>query len=527
MLLAALIVPEIHSMPESRSIDPRSSESQGSSSRLRILCLHGYHGSAATLRSQMASLVDGLDSLAEFVCIDAPSLAVGDFGWWHAKAERNAATSEDAGVGPKPKYYSGWQRTRDDIVAAFARLGPFDGLFGFSQGAALTALLVGLRAPDGIATAAKPLSFDFAVMVGGFPAADPDLSKIYDETRSYRLPSLHIIGRSDRIVPADVSRDLARRFFHPQFLEHDDGHVVAATPEVRAGFRSFLEQMLMRKREAADGAPVPRPQLQVPLWPGRKNTLMTLVFPTAATGRPLPAMLVFPGGAYASCHGSGGDLAEWAADHDMVGIRVEYGTRSTREAYPDNYCDAARAVRLVRRHASQWGIDEKRIGVAGFSAGGHLASLVSTQPDLHRHPDDDLSGQVSARPDLLVLAYPVISFVDGYYPGAFLGTVDNFFGHDVSEATRRAFSSELHVDETHPPVFIWTTRDDPIVPHTHSQLFADACARAKVPVTFRVYPHGPHGLGLALSSPGDLGNWTNSLLAWLSTQWSVSPAPLG
>ena len=514
-------------MPESRSIDPHPSENQGSSNRLRILCLHGYHGSAATLRSQMASLVDGLDSLAEFVCIDAPSLAVGDFGWWHAKAEQNAATAEDAGVGPKPKYYSGWQRTRAEIVAAFARLGPFDGLFGFSQGAALTALLVGLRAPDGIATAAKPLSFDFAVMVGGFPAADPDLSKIYDEMRSYRLPSLHIIGRSDRIVPAEVSRELARRFFHPQFLEHDDGHVVAATPEVRAGFRSFLEQMLMRKHEAADGAPVPRPQLQVPLWPGRKNPLMTLVFPTAATGRPLPAILVFPGGAYASCHGSGGDMAEWAADHDMVGIRVEYGTRNTGEAYPDNYSDAARAVRLVRRHAAQWGIDANRIGVAGFSAGGHLASLASTQPDLYRHPDDDLSGHLSARPDLLVLAYPVISFVDGYYPGAFLGTVDNFFGRDVSEATRREFSSELHVDETHPPVFIWTTRDDTIVPHTHSQLFADACARAKVPVTFRVYPHGPHGLGLARSSPGDLGNWTDLLLAWLSTQWHVSPEPLG
>src|SRR5205814_8116557 len=143
------------------STEPASAEDKEPMSRLRILCLHGYHGSAATLRSQMAALVSGLDSLAEFVCSDAPSLAAGDFGWWHASTDPKVAAHEDPGVGGGTKYYVGWQRTRDEIVRVFTTLGPFDGVLGFSQGAALTGLLVGLRAPDGKPTAAQPLSFDF------------------------------------------------------------------------------------------------------------------------------------------------------------------------------------------------------------------------------------------------------------------------------------------------------------------------------------------------------------------------------
>jgi acetyl esterase/lipase len=96
-------------------------------------------------------------------------------------------------------------------------------------------------------------------------------------------------------------------------------------------------------------------------------------------------MLVFRGGAYATCMGTGGESAAWAAEQGMVGIEVEYGTRSTAEPYPANYSDAARAVRLVRDRALGWSIDPTRVGTMGFSAGGHLASLLSTQPALYRH----------------------------------------------------------------------------------------------------------------------------------------------
>ena len=204
----------------------------------------------------------------------------------------------------------------------------------------------------------------------------------------------------------------------------------------------------------------------------------------------------------------------------MVGVRVDYRTQSSGDSYPANYSDAARAVRLVRHRAAEWGIDSNRVGIMGFSAGGHLASLLSTQPALYVNPEDDLAKEVSDRPSLVVLSYPVVSFVEQYYPGAYLSTAENFFGHgDLSESLRRQFSNELHVRAGHPPVFIWTTQDDDIVPFTHSKLFAEACQRVNVPVVFTLYPHGPHGLGLDLGDTGEIGTWTTNLLAWLGEQW--------
>jgi predicted esterase len=213
--------------------------------KLRILCLHGYHGSPDALRSQMTGLFEGLDSLAEFVYVSAPSRETGDFGWWHAVPIDSPAGSVmpgDPGVPPGERRYEGWPRTRAFIESVFAKQGPFDGVFGFSQGAALTGLLVGLRAPDGKPTADRPLVFGFAMMVGGFMTADPGLLGLYASKESYALPSLHIIGRSDFIVPGEISKALAANFKDPLILEHDGGHVIAATPEIRKRVGAFLEE---------------------------------------------------------------------------------------------------------------------------------------------------------------------------------------------------------------------------------------------------------------------------------------------
>jgi pimeloyl-ACP methyl ester carboxylesterase len=222
---------------------------------LRVLCLHGYHGDAQVLRRQMAPLADSLDGLVALVYLDAPSLAAGDFGWWHAEAAERGA-----GVRPGAKHYRGWQRTHEAIVSAFALQGPFDGVFGFSQGAALTSLLVGLRscgdpagnAPgrpeSGISSQTKSLAFDFAVMAGGFVVADTDLASLYEEKSHYDLPSAHIIGRSDAVVPKEASLALASRFNNPLILAHEGGHVISNAPEVREGLRTFLEEMRQRKK---------------------------------------------------------------------------------------------------------------------------------------------------------------------------------------------------------------------------------------------------------------------------------------
>ena len=481
--------------------------------KLRILCLHGYHGSGDVLRRQMQALTDGFESRVELVYLDAPSLSQGDYGWWHAVPAEGAQDGDQSGVGHARMRYEGWDRTRAAIVSVFEKEGPFDGIFGFSQGAALAGLLVGLRAPDGVPTAEQPLTFDFAILVSGFVSNDPAHAALYGRKASYALPSLHLIGRSDRVVPASDSRDLAPRFGEATVLEHPGGHVVASDPSTRAGVGAFLDAMLRRRA-------APR---EVPLWPGRARPSMRIFLPESPRSSPSPAMLVFRGGAYSTSAGTGGEAAEWAASHGMAGIEVEYRTQATGDSYPASYDDAARAVRLVRRRAREWGIDPSRIGVMGFSAGGHLASLLSTQPSLHRASDDDLAGEVSARPDLVVLAYPLISFVDGYRDGAYLASAENFLGRrGLDEALRRQFSNELHVDGTHPPVFVWTTEDDGIVPFTHAKRFAEACRSANVPVTFKLFPHGPHGMGLALQARSDVAAWTDLLLAWLDERWPAN-----
>jgi acetyl esterase/lipase len=489
--------------------------------KLRILCLHGYHGSGDVLRGQMGALVAELEPMAELVFVDAPSLADSDHGWWHAVDDERAPRSDDPGVAGPRRHYKGWARTRDAIAARFASDGPFDGVLGFSQGAALAGLLVGLRAPDGRPTPERPLAFGFAILFSGFPSNDPELARLYARRDSYALPSLHVFGRADGIVAPAVSRALAAQFGEPVLVEHDGGHAIAGGAQVRA-FVEAQRAVIAGAATLAVATPSAAPSAQarapidVPLWRGRSGPAMRVVFPARPTAAPAAALVVFRGGAYAINHGSGGDAADWAAAHGMVGVEVPYRCAETGDVHPASYADAARAVRLVRDHAAAWGVDPARVGVLGFSAGGHLASLLSTQPRLHLEPDDDLAARVPARPDFVILGYPVISFVEGYSPGAFVSSAENFFGRrELDEALRRQFSNELHVAADHPPVFVWTTADDALVPASHAQVFAEACHRAGVPVTLRVYPHGPHGMGLALDRSGDVGGWTAEALAWL------------
>lgn len=218
---------------------PGFQETRSTMKKLRVLCLHGYHGNADVLRDQMSTLTSGLEPMAEFVFVDAPSRANGDFGWWHAVQDVQRFDAD-----PGVTIYKGWRNTYDWIISLFKSEGPFDGVFGFSQGAALAGLLAGLRSTDGKPSEHAPLAFDFAIMTGGFLANDPSLARLYTSTASYDLPSVHIIGRSDSVVPSRHSRMLASKFNKPLVLEHDGGHVIAAKPEIRAQVASFLKQRM-------------------------------------------------------------------------------------------------------------------------------------------------------------------------------------------------------------------------------------------------------------------------------------------
>ncbi|RZA11231.1 MAG: hypothetical protein EOP10_33440, partial [Proteobacteria bacterium] len=349
---------------------------------------------------------------------------------------------------------------------------------------------------------------------------DPELAKLYSNRAGFDLPSLHFIGKTDGIVPPERTMQLAASYNNPRIFNHEDGHIIPTTDAAKKTISDFLAQAASMKAAKVEIAAAHKNPLSIPLWPNRERPTMTIHFPKLTKGKSLPAILVLPGGAYGTDSGSGSDAPEWIAQQGYIGIKVEYGTQGTRESFPVNYEDAARAVRLVRQRANEWGIDPRKIALMGFSAGGHLAALLAPQPSLTTTKRDDLIEKFSAKPNLLILGYPLISFVDAYRPSAYAGSVDNFFGNTpVPEAKRKAFSSELHVTEDTPPTFIWTTDDDSIVPSSQSKLFVAALTEGKVPVKFNLYPHGRHGLGLAMREAPPVTNWTKDLLVWLNEQW--------
>jgi hypothetical protein len=190
---------------------------------LRILCLHGYHGSAPSLRRQMAGLAASIDNV-EFVYVDAPSLAHGDFGWWHSPSR-------------------GWDRTRDWAVELFATQPRFDGVFGFSQGAAMTGLLTGMRQAS-VDQPNNTIDFDFAVMVGGFKNDAPRHAELYEHM--FTVPSLHIIGSSDVIISPPESQELVDQFEDPVVVRHPGGHVVPSDRAVVEQVVRFLDRMSSR-----------------------------------------------------------------------------------------------------------------------------------------------------------------------------------------------------------------------------------------------------------------------------------------
>jgi hypothetical protein len=191
---------------------------------LRILCLHGYHGSGAILQDQMQQLTAALPADIEFAYADAPSLATGDFGWWH-------------------EGFDGWQRTRDWAVELMSGGPRFDGVFGFSQGAALAGLLTAVQESG---SAPPGFHFDFAIMAGGFTSDLPG----HAELLRHRLttPSVHVIGWRDVIVPCNDSLRLAGRFADPLIIEHPGGHTVPGHAAVARPIAEFLAS----RKEAGD-----------------------------------------------------------------------------------------------------------------------------------------------------------------------------------------------------------------------------------------------------------------------------------
>jgi acetyl esterase/lipase len=182
-----------------------------------------------------------------------------------------------------------------------------------------------------------------------------------------------------------------------------------------------------------------------------------------------------------------------------------------RYHHPIELGDAQRAIRLVRSRATQFGIAQDRIGMMGFSAGGHLAATAGTRFDDGNPYAPDPIDRVSSRPDFLILAYPVISFDPAI---AHAGSVRSLLGENPAPALIQELSADLHVTGKTPPTFLFSTNADTAVPSENSVRFYLALRQAKVPAEMHIFENGPHGVGLDLGDPA-LSLWPTLLTNWL------------
>lgn len=221
-------------------------------------------------------------------------------------------------------------------------------------------------------------------------------------------------------------------------------------------------------------------------------------------------MIICPGGAYQLLMTSyeGVDIAHWLNSFGVAGFVLSYRI-APRYHYPAPLLDVQRALRLIRANAGRFGLHADRIGVIGFSAGGHLASAALTHFDAGNPQAGDAVDRFSSRPDFGILAYPIIT---ARPPWTHQPSMENLLGPMPDSALLNEMSSELKVTSETPPTFLMHTAEDAAVPVENSLLFYDAMRKAHVPGELHIYQEGPHGAGLANGRHG--AYWVPSLLSW-------------
>lgn len=235
------------------------------------------------------------------------------------------------------------------------------------------------------------------------------------------------------------------------------------------------------------------------------------------------AVLIFPGGGYSVLvyDGEGVPTAREFAKNGVTAFVVKY--RLPRDATMENKTvgplqDAQQAIKLVRENSDKWGIDEDKIGIMGFSAGGHLASNAATHFEEALIPNEN---NTSLRPDFQILIYPVISMQDNL---THAGSRNNLFGEAQSQDLINEYSNELQVTEQTPPAYITHTGDDELVVVDNSIDYYKSLQNHNVLAELHLYPKGGHGF--VLSQPTD--EWLAPILKWMmNSEWIVGAKPSG
>lgn len=237
-----------------------------------------------------------------------------------------------------------------------------------------------------------------------------------------------------------------------------------------------------------------------------ENPTITVHRPDKPNGT---AVVICPGGGYGGVviQPEGHGIARWLNKHDITGVVLNYRLPKGRTDVPLR--DALRAIQMTRVNAKAWGIDASRIGVMGFSAGGHLASTCATQFTAGDPKSKDPHARVSSRPDFAILIYPVITMGKHTHGGS----RRNLLGANPTSGAIKAMSSELRVTPSTPPTFLAHAIDDKPVPPIHSQLFYKALKANKVKAKYLELPNGGHGLNGYKGPSWDA--WQKQSLEWL------------
>jgi len=231
-----------------------------------------------------------------------------------------------------------------------------------------------------------------------------------------------------------------------------------------------------------------------------------------ATGE---AFLICPGGRYGvlSYDWEGEQIAKWLNSKGIAGIIVKYrlpNSKSNIVGHLSPLLDVKRAMRLARYHATEWNVQKNKIGIIGFSAGGHLAATLSTRFDDGDISSSDSIENESCRPDFSALIYPVITMTA---PHVHENSRNNLIGSSAEDDAIAQYSNELHVRENTPPAFIIHSADDDIVKVENSILIYQALKDKNVPVEMHLYPFGGHGFSLAIGKEY-LQGWTDRFMEW-------------
>jgi acetyl esterase/lipase len=282
--------------------------------------------------------------------------------------------------------------------------------------------------------------------------------------------------------------------------------------------------------------------ITLPVWPGdapaeakeetlvvrphenRKIEWVTKVrWPTITViqaAKPTGAAVIFcPGGGYGGLayDMEGTETAQWFADHGVTGIVLKYrlprADLTPKGEAPWPVQDAQRAIRLVRLHAAEWKIDPARIGIGGFSAGGHLAATASTHVLAGDPAASDPLLKLSSRPDFSVLIYPVITFDPTV---GHSGSANALLGKGADPELVKLYCNDLQVNAQTPPAFLAHAADDG-VKVANSEIYAAALTKAGVPVEFARFEKGGHGFGLGIKG-GEPATWPDRCIAWLGKQ---------